>query len=160
VRTILVDDDLYAHLLKNTQEIGESATSILRRLLGLSGPGAMPQLEIQNTFDFLKNPELFQHLNNTHRFLFILSWAYRRNSEKFDQVISIEGRRRKYFARDAKTLLQSGESVNPRPIQDSPFWVITNSSTAKKHEMLSDVFRLLGYETGETSAMINMMLRP
>ncbi|MEI9863705.1 MAG: hypothetical protein WDN00_03935 [Limisphaerales bacterium] len=160
MKTIVIDDDIYSHLLGHTQEIGESATSILRRLLGLNAQSAKTSSDVQEIFDFLKLPELFRHMNNSQRFLFILSWAFRKHEKDFAKVVSIEGNRRKYFARDLETLQKSGSSVNPRQIPDSPFWVITNNSTAKKCEMLSDVFRLLGYQPEDISAMLRIALRP
>ena len=160
MKTIVIDDDIYAHLLRHTQEIGESATSILRRLLGLNAQSAKTSSDIQETFDFLKRPELFSHMNNSQRFLFILSWAFRKHEEDFAKVISIEGNRRKYFAHEPESLLKSGSSVNPRQIPDSPFWVITNNSTAKKCEMLSDVFQMLKYQPEDTSAMIRIAMKP
>src|SRR6516165_5019961 len=36
MRTIEIDDEIYDYLRQNTQEIGESASSILRRLLNLN----------------------------------------------------------------------------------------------------------------------------
>jgi negative modulator of initiation of replication len=159
VKTIVIDDDLYAFLLTQTQEIGEGASSIIRRLVGLSPKPGKPAAEINERFDFLRQPELYQHMNNVQRFLFLLGWAYRKHPDKFDIVTTIGGNRRKYFARDSVTLEKSGSSVNPRPIGDSPYWVITNNSTAKKMEMLSDVFRMLGYADEDTSAMLRMMLK-
>jgi negative modulator of initiation of replication len=156
MKTIVIDNDIYAHLLSHTQEIGESATSILRRLLGLGSQTARTSSEIQEVFDFLKRPELFRHMNNSQRFLFILSWTFRKHEKDFAKVIFIEGNRRKYFAREPETLLKSGSSVNPRQIPDSPFWVITNNSTAKKCEMLSDVFRMLNYQPEDTNAMLRI----
>jgi negative modulator of initiation of replication len=158
VKTIVIDDDIYAHLLGHTQEIGESATSILRRLLGLNAQSTRTSFDVQEIFDFLKRPELFRHMNNSQRFLFILSWAFRKNEKDFAKVVSIEGNRRKYFSRDPGTLLKSGSSVNPRQIPDSPFWVITNNSTAKKCEMLSDVFQMLGYPPEDTNAMLRIAM--
>jgi len=35
MKTILIDDDLHSFLLRNTKEIGEDASSIIRRLLNL-----------------------------------------------------------------------------------------------------------------------------
>jgi negative modulator of initiation of replication len=160
MKTIVVDDDIYGHLVSHTQEIGESASSILRRLLGLSGQSEKSSSDVQNTFDFLKRPELYRHMNNVQRFLFILSWAYRKHEKDFAQIVSIEGNRRKYFARDLETLQKSGASVNPRQIPDSPFWVITNNSTAKKCEMLIDVFQVLGYESEDTNAMLRIAMKP
>ena len=35
MRTIEIDDDVYAYIASNTHEIGETASDILRRLLGI-----------------------------------------------------------------------------------------------------------------------------
>lgn len=161
MKTILIDDDLYSHLVSQTQEIGESASSILRRLLGLkpgSYGGQASREELLGVFDFLQRWEQYRHLTRAKKFLHILSWAYGKHPQEFEKVLLIEGNRRKYFARDEKTLVESGSSTNPRPIPDSPFWVITNSSTAKKAEILSEVFRLLGYEAEHVQAMLRECL--
>jgi len=157
VKTILIEDDLYAFLVSHTQEIGESASSILRRLLGLkpgSYGGQASREELVKIFDFLQHWEQFRHLNHAKKFLHILSWAYRKHPADFEKILSVEGNRRKYFALDEKTLLESGRSTNPRPIPDSPYWVITNNSTAKKGEILSEVFRILGYEDEQIHALV------
>lgn len=157
MKTLIVEDDLYSFLVSHTQEIGESASSILRRLLGLK-PGShgaqSSREELTKTFDFLQHWEQFRHLTHAKKFLHILSWAYRKHGDDFQKILSVEGHRRKYFARDAKTLIESGRSTNPRPIPDSPYWVITNNSTAKKAEILSDVFRILGYEDEQIHALV------
>jgi negative modulator of initiation of replication len=158
VKTIVIEDDLYAHLLSHTREIGESASSIIRRLIGLSEVKGKTALEIHDAFDFLKTPQLFRHLTNTQRFLFILSWAYRKHPEQFERVLLLEGRRRRYFAKDAASLNERGSSVNPRPIPDSPFWVSTNNSTAMKMQILADVFDMLGYDRDEVRVMLGTVL--
>lgn len=160
MKTIIVNDHIYSHLLNHTREIGESASSILCRLLGLNGTPEKTSLDIQKVFSFLKRPELFRSKNNAGKFLFILAWIYRNHENDFDKVITIEGSRRKYFAFDPKTLLKSGSSVNPRQIPDSPFWVITNNSTAKKCEILFDVLQMFGYEADDINAMLRIVLKP
>ena len=116
--------------------------------------GQTSREELVKTFDFLQHWEQFRHLTQAKKFLHILSWAYRKHPKEFSKALSIEGNRRKYFAGDEKTLLQTGSSTNPRPIPDSPYWVITNNSTAKKAEILSDVFQLLNYEPEHIHALV------
>ena len=38
MKTIEIEDDVYAHLLQNAEKIGESASEILRRLLEIPPP--------------------------------------------------------------------------------------------------------------------------
>src|SRR3954467_13431014 len=40
MQVLLVEDDVFRHLLRNTREIGESSSTILRRLLRLRTRGA------------------------------------------------------------------------------------------------------------------------
>ena len=154
MKTIVVDDELYSFLLRHTQEIGESASSIIRRLVGLDARPEEAGPNVQEVFTFLKSPELYSHMTKAQKFLFILSWAFQKHPTEFEKVLFVQGHKRKYFAQDPEILIQSGESTNPRQIPSSPFWVITNSSTAKKAEILSDVFRLLGYSPAQTQAML------
>ncbi|HTJ79831.1 MAG TPA: hypothetical protein VL357_12620 [Rariglobus sp.] len=156
MKTILIDDELYAYLVGNTKEIGESASAILRRLLGLNTPAGLSSsgFDPAEKFDFLKDWESLRHLTQTRKFLHILAWAHRKHPQDFAKLLTIEGSRRKYFAQDAEILRSSGANTNPRPIPDSAYWVITNSSTAKKAEILSEVFRLLGYPADEVQAML------
>lgn len=61
MRRIEIDDDLYEFLCKNTSEVGESKSSILRRLLGLTqtpneqSPGVIPRVPLQTTPDNLSS---------------------------------------------------------------------------------------------------------
>lgn len=161
MKTILIDDDLYSYLVSQTQEIGESASSIIRRLIGLKEGGYGGQVsrrELEQVFGFLGEWERYRHLTNARKFLHILSWVYSKHGPDFERVLLVEGSRRKYFARTEQTLARSGKNTNPRPIPDSPFWVITNNSTMKKAEILSEVFRLLGYEPELIQAMLQQCL--
>lgn len=157
MKKIEIDEELHTYLLSETQEFGESASTILRRLLGFgeSSVATASNDELLETFTFLKDWESYRHLTQTKKFLHVLSWAYRENLSKFDKVLLISGSKREYFALDEKTLKETGSSTNPRPIPKSPYWVVTNNSTAKKMEILSEVFRLLGYDSSLTHAMLN-----
>ena len=48
MKNIEIDDELYQYIVKNTEYIGESASSILRRLLSLSEPTAAKAQENEN----------------------------------------------------------------------------------------------------------------
>jgi negative modulator of initiation of replication len=55
MKNIEIDEELYQHIVSNTQSIGESASSILRRLLGLTVVKTMAEatqkIELENTAD-------------------------------------------------------------------------------------------------------------
>jgi negative modulator of initiation of replication len=76
MKTIVVDDDVYGFLVSHTQEIGESASSILRRLLGFKAGAYGNQLdreELLRSFDFLNRWEQYRNLTRAKKFLHILA---------------------------------------------------------------------------------------
>jgi negative modulator of initiation of replication len=77
----------------------------------------------------------------------ILGFLHAQNMAEFDKVLQIRGRHRIYFGRSFEEANNSGNSVFPQQIPDSRFWVMTNSPTRQKREILMDVFRVLGYST-------------
>lgn len=171
MKNIEIDEELYQHIASNTQYIGESASSILRRLIKLPTEStadlvvsAEPKIveetakEVAETqtspvaldtngsvFNYINKEELAMQRGAVGRFLLILAALYRVHNQQFSTVCQIRGRDRLYFAASEAELAASGSSTKPRQIPDSPFWVITNSNTTRKKMMLTEVGRALGY---------------
>lgn len=168
MKNIEIDEELYQHIASNTQYIGESASSILRRLIALPNdinsttqapaPAAVEveeneseavveQIEEINgsVFNYINKEELAMQRGAVGRFLLILAALHRVHAKNFTAVCQIRGRDRLYFAASEEELTASGSSTKPRQIPDSPFWVITNSNTTRKKMMLTEVARALGY---------------
>ena len=71
---------------------------------------------------------------------------YHNNSDSFAQAIAQEasqGRSRTYFARDEATLLAAGNHTKPKPIPKTPYWVITNTNSARKMLMLERTMQFM-----------------
>jgi negative modulator of initiation of replication len=171
MKTIEIDEDLYHYIASQTQQIGESASDILRRLLLPQGvivssepfasKGATAsQVETaskaidsvanhQKVFDILSKQDLQAEQSVVGRFLIILSALARAHKSKFSLVAEIKGRNRLYFARKQADLLEAGSSTNPKQIPNSDFWVITNSNTTRKKMMLTEAALKLGYSQVE-----------
>ena len=166
----MIDDDIYDHLVKNVKTLGEDASSILRRLLDLphssvaatdrSVQSLQSEASKQNVqpgngavTECLNHSRFNVERNAVGRFLFALGWLQKRNPDKFQCVLDLSGRTRKYFARSANELEASGESVNAQRVPDSQYWVITNNDTPKKKRVLADVMGLLGYRTGDINQL-------
>lgn len=162
MKSIEIDEELYQYIASNTQYIGESASSILRRLLALDEDSQAEQTirvepepveesvtidtdEHHNVFDHINKEELMMQRGAVGRFLLILKALYRVHPKEFSAVCSIRGRDRLYFANNESDLAASGSSTKPRQIPESPFWVITNSNTTRKKMMLTEVATALGY---------------
>ncbi|MEM0515268.1 replication initiation negative regulator SeqA [Pseudoalteromonas sp. YIC-827] len=176
MKKIEIDDELYQYIASNTQSIGESASTILRRLLNLHNAGAdsvpapattnppadKPAVATTETaavnapakaqaseqgsvFDILNKEELAMQKGVVGRFLFILAAFHRTHKNTFERVLNVQGRDRRYFATSKEELQASGSSLNPKNIDDSPYWVMTNSNTTRKKMMLHEVALELGY---------------
>jgi len=154
MKQIDIDDELYQYIASNTQSIGESASTILRRLLNLNGAtNDSQEQEVvtpvkqtnANVFNILNKEELAMQKGVVGRFLFILSAFYRTHKKEFSAVLDIKGRDRVYFATSKEDLVNSGSSMNPKNITDSEYWVMTNSNTTRKKMMLHEVALCLGY---------------
>ena len=169
MKNIEIDEELYQHIASNTQYIGESASSILRRLIKLPTENntdavvAKPEIVEEvlekpvatsaavpdvngSVFNYINKEELAMQRGAVGRFLLILAALYRVHGPNFSAVCQIRGRDRLYFAASETELAASGSSTKPRQIPDSPFWVITNSNTTRKKMMLTEVGRALGYD--------------
>lgn len=157
MKTISIDEDVYQFLLRNTQELGESASDILRRLLNIpsSANGEVSQsTTTAHEFSEVFNDPKFLWLHAAvDKFLYFLGQAYSKHPSEFEKVLAIQGRGRTYFATSSKEIEDSGQSTQPRNIPGSPYWVMTNSPTPQKRQMLREVLSILGYsETGIIAA--------
>lgn len=171
-KRIEVDDELYTYIASHTRDIGESASTILRRLLGLPAltsastsafdtaadapatpasseavsPSVKPaSVSPKRVFDVLDRADFAGQRSVVARFLHILAMLYRCHADEFDKVLQVRGRDRIYFALSEAELVEAGNSTNPKQIPDSAFWVITNNNTTRKKSMLTQVALELGY---------------
>lgn len=156
MRTIEVDDDVYFHIAQNTKEIGEPASNILRRLLGLSKATPMSiQGKAGSGHELagaMGDPKFLMQTAVVDRFLYFLSVAYSQKRSDFEKVLAIQGRDRKYFAKSREEVEKSGKSTQPRNIPETTYWVMTNSPTSQKRQMLRDALKLLEYSDTAISA--------
>ncbi|AYC18201.1 Negative modulator of initiation of replication [Dickeya dianthicola] len=157
MKTIEVDDELYRYIASHTQHIGESASDILRRMLKFSSAqaaaaaatpspaastiaqpaAAQPSRDrVRTVRELLLSDEYAEQNKAVNRFLMVLSTLYRLSPEAFSAATeSLHGRTRVYFAADEQTLLLHGAQTKPRHIDDTPYWVITNTNTGRKRSM-------------------------
>lgn len=158
MKIIEVDDQLYHYIASQTLHIGESASDILRRMLGLSqnstvaAEPAAPVISAEikhQTADvlatLLNSSTLTDEESAVGRFLMILSALYRTNPTAFRHATEIKGRKRDYFSEDESILLASGKTTKPKQIPESPFWVITNTNTGRKRLILDQLMQSMGY---------------
>ncbi|MCG9721692.1 replication initiation negative regulator SeqA [Shewanella sp. Isolate7] len=173
MKYIEIDEELYRHIASKTERIGESASEILRRLLGLdvetvamvqpaqiSQPGLdkevaqSQQVASLDADTLIDKAALAQQKGAVGRFLFTLEAIYKATPNQFDQVLQIQGRDRLYFATSKESLLKASKSANPKEIGNSGFWVTTNNNTAKKRTILSEVLGQFGVQEKQIESII------
>lgn len=187
MKNIEIDEELYQFIVSNTQFIGESASSILRRLLSIEEEQDVlpPRLESvdsgqtiatkevldvtddveekqakdinETVFNYVNKEELAMQRGAVGRFLLILGALYRGHPNQFHVVNEISGRDRLYFANSERELAESGSSTKPRQIPESPFWVMTNSNTTRKKMMLTKVALSLGYSNDDAEKIRELL---
>ncbi len=161
MKTIEVEDDVYRYIAAQTKEIGEPATSILRRLLGVPRSADMPvpakgmtAPQSHELATLLAKPMFSSSTTAVARMLAIFKEVHAQRKHDFDKVLQIQGRNRAYFAKSVQEILKSGRSTQPREIDGTGFWVMTNSPTQQKQQMVREVLELLGYSPAAVKAAV------
>lgn len=164
MKTIEIDDDLYAYIASQTQVIGESAGDILRRLLNFSNPNNEAEMNAVSSpvehelSDVLCSRSL--HFKPTvDKFLTVLGEAAKQKPDSFKNVLSIQGRDRKYFAKSSEEIEASGTSTQPKRIPGTDYWVMTNSPTHQKAAMLQQALELTGFSKKAATDAANAIKR-
>lgn len=167
MRTIEIDDDIYRYILQNAQEIGESASAILRRLLGLpaQGPAQRSGSSPTNTLNgkagallaFVSDSGFRASTTVKDKYLAVLSFLCRAHPAEFEKVLTVGGRARRYFARTPAEIAQSGESTQPHRIPNTDYWALTNSPTAQKQDTLARVLSTLGYDVQTAQQVVRAL---
>lgn len=179
MKNIEIDDDIYFFLVKNIEEIGEDASSILRRLLKISKPGTpepadtipperkipmpqqtvvpipVPQDDRDPVYEFLKSSH-FQTCNNaTDRYLAVLAMVYRDHRDDFERIRTIAGSQRIYFSKSEAEIANAGNATQPHRIDGTPWFALTNNDTSNKQRLTRDVMTLFRYPVGDINSIVN-----
>jgi negative modulator of initiation of replication len=178
MKSIQIEDDLYHFIASQTQDIGESASEILRRLVmpeslhnkgqdtvvdeaaqDNDGGGVLDEelaCQVSAVFCELEGQQLQAIPKIVERWLLVLSVIHKHNNQTFSKVLGMSGRNRTYFATDKETLLATGSSTNPKNVPGSDYWVITNNNTVKKINMLKEVAEQVGFNLSEIEQLIKI----
>ncbi|MBL4828410.1 MAG: replication initiation negative regulator SeqA [Aliivibrio sp.] len=81
------------------------------------------------------------------RFMMVLSELYRIDPQGFSEATEVKGRTRLYFADNINTLLESGKTTKPKSIPNTPFWVITNTNTGRKRQMVDQLMTKMSFKS-------------
>ena len=193
MKFIEVEDDLYRYIASQTESIGENASDILRRLLGLDpiiaikveapknvdpiAPSTVVaskvvasikdelavikqefvhdgDLKSEDFKSLIGHQQIKQQKASIGRFMTILNLLYRQQPQNFSKVLNVSGRDRLYFAKEKQQLLDSGATCKPKLINETPYWVITNSNNGMKCRILKKVLKVMGCREDIAEAII------
>ncbi|CZF77536.1 replication initiation negative regulator SeqA [Grimontia marina] len=178
MKTIEVDEELYRYIASQTQHIGESASDILRRLLMAPKVEQQPVATLapspekkgivvskdagkSDTVDRVKemrslliSDEFAAQEKAIGRFMLVLSTLYRIDNQAFSEATALKGRTRVYFADNEQTLLESGKTTKPKHIPKTPFWVITNTNTGRKRQMVEQLMTKMSFTNDITEKVV------
>lgn len=164
MRVIEIEDDVYEYLLRRAVRIGEDASSILRREIGLSRPDGGPTDASSGTdteaasglLAFVQSSEFSRQRTVTDRYLSVLGWLAHNHSPEFEErILGLGGRKRRYFGRSEDEIKQSGSSTHPQEIPGTDFWAMTNADNGQKRQMLQTAMQQLGYSQDVISTVTN-----
>lgn len=148
MKSITIDDDIYEFIASNTKEIGEPASKILRRLLQLNSEKSVPLTNmVESDLSIALDSKNLKFISAVDQLLLILGEAYKIKKDTFDKVLDIQGRERKYFAPTAADIKNSGTSTHPKQIPNSPYWVMTNSTTKEKQNLCQKALEAIGFSS-------------
>ncbi|MCO6553043.1 MAG: hypothetical protein J6563_08745 [Gilliamella sp.] len=161
MKTIEIDEELYQFIAGQTKHIGEDASSILRRLLNINQSTlAKKQAITQNEnhyplFNDLLTSDAFTNEKSIiSRFILLLGALHNYNPALFAiAATSLHGSKRQYLAKDKQLLETSGKNTKPREIIGTPYWVISNTNTARKLYIIESIMS----DMGISEAMINQV---
>ena len=162
MKTIEVDEELYRYIAGKTLHIGESASEILRRLLALTPhdaakPPIIPMAltsrsefvsalsDVSAFIDLLNSDEFASKESAIDRFLLVLTFLYQASPEAFVNATEIKGRKRVYFAKSDEELQANGKTTKPRAVPGTPYWVISNTNTSRKRNIVAQLMTTMGY---------------
>jgi negative modulator of initiation of replication len=155
MQVLWVDDDVYRHLVRNTLEVGESPSAILRRLLRLRAHGT--RVRRKSPVRRAREPGWAQHeltsaINGApwlpfevERYLYLLECISERCDGGFELVLGLRGRTRRYFALSAEEIERSGKATAPCRIGATAYWALTNTPMREKERILRNVMAMLGF---------------
>ena len=151
MKTIELNDDTYAALEAQVRGFGDTPESVIRRLLSLqSQPADQRQSltrpsEVNPALEKLVNSSLFKHQNGKGRYLALLAFLHKQDSESFSHLDGLRRGKRIQIARDKAQIEASGKSTFPELISESQFWALTNLSNRSKRDVIFSAFGKLGY---------------
>lgn len=165
MKSIEVDEEVLNALFKNAQGFGDTANTVLRRVLGLApsanGSDKSHLSEPSSTtipspiLAYAEGPKFRSLARGLDKFLALLAWLQQRHGTDFEEILNLPLGGRKYFAKTEGEIRATAHgSVSVRRIPESEIWALTTLSNDSKKTVISRVLQFLGYPTAEVAGVL------
>jgi negative regulator of replication initiation len=91
------------------------------------------------------------------RYFAVLEFLYHQHKDKFSVLEEYGRGKRIIFARDAKTIEESGSSTFPQKIPNTPYFAVTNLPNSRKRKILEGVLRMFHYPSAEIELVLKSL---
>ncbi len=170
MKSIQIEDDVFAVLESKVRGFNDSPNEVIKRLLVESGTTknssqAKSKLDITHSNNSSKVSAIVQ-LTQAPEFLMgdakkryfaILEFLYHQHKDKFSVLEQYGRGKRIIFARDAKTIEESGSSTFPQKIPNTSYYAVTNLPNSRKRKILEDVLEMFHYPSAEIELVLKSL---
>jgi negative regulator of replication initiation len=162
MKTLQIDDDLFAEIDNRTGLGTFSYSEVIRKLLRLNLPSqkeppdnqsdtGLNQPPLRSIKPFLQSPEFRARRMGIDKYLSILGFLYASHPTDFEHVVEgfIRGNR-VYFGRSRETVESGGNgAIHAKRIPNSPFWALATLDNRAKSDILAQILIRLNFQRPE-----------
>jgi len=156
-------DETHRALLSQVEDFGETAETVIRRLLKLDG-GTLPFVEEINAAPLkgesvlsLTRQNGFQDITAKQRYLRILAKISEDDPENLNPFLGKKFGKRIQLSGEKEEIEMSGKSTFPEQIPGTELWAVTNLSNRSKRDILSVIMRHLEYPSEVFEAVLGSL---
>jgi negative regulator of replication initiation len=167
MKTIQLEDNVFAALEKRVQGFHDTPNDVVKRLLEESHEkdnSTQPKSKTEKVssngpqhisalIQLVQSPKYLME-DAKGRYFSVLEFLYQRHKDKFSVLEQYGRGKRTNFAREAKTIEQSGNSTFPERIPNTPYFALTNLPNLRKRLILSDLLKMFHYLPEEISIVL------
>jgi negative regulator of replication initiation len=170
MKIIQLEDSVFAVLETRVRGFNDTPNDVIKRLLGESGesnnsvhaklkPDGPPPNNSQKANAIVRLVQSTEYLmgDAKGRYFAVLEFLYHQHKDKFSVLEQYGRGKRVNFARDTKTIEQSGSSTYPERIPNTPYYALSNLSNPRKRKILEDILRMFHYPSAEIELVLKSL---
>jgi negative regulator of replication initiation len=167
MKTIQIEDEVFAVLESRVRGFSDTPNEVIKRLLessaaddsSLTKPksdkisSSNNSSKISAIVHLVQSPEYLMG-DAKGRYFAVLEFLYHQQKDKFSVLEQYGRGKRIIFARDAKTIEESGNSTFPQRIPNTPYYAVTNLPNSRKRKILEGALGIFHYPSAEIGLVL------